>query len=288
MLEVSTESNNPNPNKHKVEMMKEHNYVSNPVDEQGYVSWNETENEIWSKLVARQEEILPGRACDEFMKGLEILDFPRDRVPQIPEINKKLEACTGWGVAPVPAIIQPKEFFTLLANKKFPAATFIRIPEHLDYLQEPDIFHEVFGHAPLLTNQAYADFMEAFGKIALKADPKDRRRLFRLFWFTIEFGLVKTQKGLRAYGGGILSSIGETQYCLTDENKKVPFDTLTCLRTPYRIDIMQPLYFVLEKFEDLFTIIDNPMEILELLEKGKELGDFPPAYPPKEKATELQ
>lgn len=265
--------------------MDKHIYVSNPVDEKGFVNWSAEENETWSKLVARQTEILPNRACDEFLKGLEILNFSNSEIPQIPDINAKLDKCTGWGVAPVPALIQPQEFFELLANKRFPAATFIRIPKELDYLQEPDIFHEVYGHTPLLTNKAYANFMEKFGNIALKADAKDRRRLFRLFWFTIEFGLLKTQAGVRAYGGGILSSIGETQFCLTNENEKMPFSVLDALRTPYRIDIMQPLYFVLDSFDDLFTILDQ--DILGLLKEAKELGDFDPKYPPKKETKKV-
>lgn len=261
--------------------MKGHKYVSNPVDKNGRVIWSDTENETWKKLFTRQKEIIKGRACDEFAKGLEILGYTENRIPQIPEINAILEKTTGWGVAPVPALIQPKEFFTLLANKKFPAATFIRIPEELDYLQEPDIFHEVYGHTPLLTQQAYADFMEKFGALALKADAKDRRRLFRIFWFTIEFGLLKTENGLRAYGGGILSSIGETQYALdSDIPKRVNFDLLEALRTPYRIDIMQPLYFIINDFSDLFTILDE--DILGLIQKSKELGDREPLFPPKE------
>ena len=259
--------------------MKGHTYISNPVDDQGFVEWSETENQTWSKLIDRQKDIVIGRASKEYLKGLEILDFSEDEIPQLPHVNKKLDEYTGWGVEPVPALIQPQEFFTLLANKKFPAATFIRVPEEMDYLQEPDIFHEVYGHTPLLTNQAYADFMEKFGKLALKAQPKDRRKLFRLFWFTIEFGLVKTADGLRAYGGGILSSIGETQYCLTEKSEKVSFDALTVLRTPYRIDIMQPMYFVLNSFDDLFTILDQ--DILGLLEKAKEMGDLPAKFPPK-------
>lgn len=260
---------------------KEHEYVSKEVSSSLHVDWNEEENSTWAYLYNRQKEIIKGRACQEFFQGLEDLGLTEDRIPQIYEINETLKKTTGWAVEPVPALIQPKEFFTLLANKKFPAATFIRIPEHMDYLQEPDIFHEVYGHTPLLTNKAYGDFMEKFGKLALKAEPKDRRKLFRLFWFTIEFGLVKTAEGIRAYGGGILSSIGETQYCLTDKSEKVPFDIMTALRTPYRIDIMQPLYFVLDKFEDLFTILDK--DILAMLEEAKKLGDFEPKYPPKEK-----
>ena len=261
--------------------MKGHTYISNPVDENGYVVWSDTENETWSKLVTRQKEIVPKYACTEFIKGLDFLDFPLDRVPQIPDINKVLGELTGWGVEPVPALIQPQDFFKLLANKRFPAATFIRIPEEINYIEEPDIFHELYGHTPLLTNQAYCDFMEKFGRIALKAEPKDRRRLFRLFWFTIEFGLLKTQDGLKAYGGGILSSIGETQYCLTDETIKKDYNSLDALRTKYRIDIMQPLYFVIEKFEDLFSILDD--DILAILEEAKSLGDYDPTFEPKPK-----
>jgi phenylalanine-4-hydroxylase len=265
--------------------MAEHKYISNPVDEQGYVKWSSVENETWTHLVRQQSGIVPGKACSEYMKGLEILDF-KTEIPQLPELNKKLDACTGWGVAAVPALIQPKEFFTLLANKRFPAATFIRLPEEMDYLQEPDIFHELYGHTPLLTNPAYGEFMTKFGEIALKADPKDRRRLFRLFWFTIEFGLLKTEDGFVAYGGGILSSPGETQFALTDNNEKHRFDILNVLRTPYRIDIMQPLYYYLESFDELFTILDH--DILALLDEAKALGDFEPKYPPKVKAEVVE
>lgn len=266
-------------------MGKGHVYESRMPDEQGRINWTDTENQTWATLIARQTDIIQGRACDEFMRGLEILDFPEDRIPQLYELNEKLYKATGWGVEAVPAVIQPKEFFTLLANKKFPAATFIRTPQELDYLQEPDIFHEVYGHCPLITNQAYADFLQKFGELALKCEPKDRRLLFRLFWFSIEFGLLKTDKGLRAYGGGILSSIGETQYCLTDEPEVEDFDALNVLRTPFRIDIMQPVYFVLDKFDDLFHILDN--NVMEKLEKAKELGNFAPKYPPKEKVEKV-
>lgn len=266
-------------------MGKGHVYESRMPDANGNIQWTDIENQTWATLIKRQSEVIKGRACDEFMKGLEILDFPTDRIPQLHELNEKLSSSTGWGVEAVPAVIQPKEFFTLLANKRFPAATFIRTPEELDYLQEPDIFHEVYGHCPLITNQAYADFLERFGKLALEVEPKDRRLLFRLFWFSIEFGLVQTENGLKAYGGGILSSIGETQYCLTETPEVEKFDSLNVLRTPFRIDIMQPLYFVLDQFEDLFTILDG--NVLEKLEESKKLGNFPPKFPPKEKKEQL-
>lgn len=266
--------------------MNGHKYISNTVDKTGFVEWSSEENKTWEQLVDRQKEIIVGRASDEFMHGLETLSFSKESIPQIPEINNILKDITGWGIAPVPALIQPQEFFELLASKRFPAATFIRIPEELDYLQEPDIFHEIYGHTPLLANQAYGNFMEAFGKLALEVEPKYRRKLFRLFWFTIEFGLVKTDQGLRAYGGGILSSIGETQYCLSGEPEILDFDVLTVLRTPYRIDIMQPLYFTLNSFEDLFTILDQ--DIKSLLIKSTELGDFEPKYPPKLKFEDVE
>ena len=258
--------------------MKGHTYISNSVDEKGYVSWSDEENETWATLIKRQNEIIKGRACKQFEKGLEILDFPKDKVPQIPEINEKLNKETGWAVHPVDAVIPPLEFFTLLANKKFPAATFIRIPAEIDYIQEPDIFHEIYGHAPLLTHKPYADFLEQFGKLALKLDSKYRFRLFRLFWFTIEFGLINTDEGLRAYGGGILSSIGETQFCLSGVPKIMEFTPMDSLRTSYRIDIMQPLYFTINKLEDLYPILE--LDIPELLIESKKLGDYSPLYSP--------
>ncbi len=254
-------------------------YISKRPNNQGLIDWSDDENKTWNTLITRQTEIVQTRACPEFLEGLNRIGFSQDRVPQHTEINAALKNYTGWQVEVVPALIPAKEFFTLLANKKFPAASFIRIPEELDYIQEPDIFHEFYGHVPLLTFADYANFMEEFGKIALSLPGKDRSRLFRLFWFTIEFGLLKTSAGIRAYGGGMLSSIHETVYCLEDANvKRVDFDPLTALRTPYRIDIPQPLYYVLNHFSDLFKILDH--NLVELLEESKALGDFPPLFTP--------
>lgn len=254
-------------------------YVSKQPNSNGLIDWTMDENKTWNTLITRQTEIVKTRACPEFLEGLERIAFSRDHVPQHNEINSRLKNYTGWEVEVVPALIPAKEFFTLLANKKFPAASFIRTPEELDYIQEPDIFHEFYGHVPLLTFKEYADFMEEFGKIALSVPGKDRRRLFRLFWFTIEFGLLKTKDGIRAYGGGMLSSIHETVYSVESSvPKREPFDPLTALRTPYRIDIPQPLYYVLDKFSDLYKILDQ--DLIALLEKSKELGDFEPLFEP--------
>lgn len=254
-------------------------YVSKYPNAEGVIEWTPAENRTWNTLINRQTEIVKTRACPQFLEGLERIGFSRDHVPQHFEINKRLADFTGWEVEVVPALIPAREFFTLLALRKFPAASFIRIPEELDYIQEPDIFHEFYGHVPLLTFPDYANFMEEFGKLALSVSPKDRRRLFRIFWFTIEFGLLKTKDGIRAYGGGMLSSIHETVYSVeSDVPVRKPFNALDALRTPYRIDIPQPLYYVLEDFNDLFKILDQ--DLISLLEKSKELGDFEPLFVP--------
>jgi len=254
-------------------------YISKQPNSSGLIDWTSDENHTWKTLITRQTEIVQTRACDQFLEGLDRIQFSRSHGPQHTEINQRLKNFSGWEVEVVPALIPAKEFFTLLANRKFPAASFIRIPEELDYIQEPDIFHEFYGHVPLLTFKDYANFMEEFGKLALSANPKDRRRLFRVFWFTIEFGLLNSAKGIKAYGGGMLSSIHETVYSVESPiAKRVPFDTLTALRTPYRIDIPQPLYYVLNRFEDLYKILDQ--DLIALLEESKELGDFEPLFEP--------
>lgn len=257
--------------------MNKTSYISKQPNGQGLIDWLPAENHTWNTLITRQTEIVKTRASQEFLEGLERINFSRHRVPQHTEINASLKKTTGWEVEVVPALIPAKDFFTLLANKKFPAASFIRTPEELDYIQEPDIFHEFYGHVPLLTFPDYANFMEEFGKLALGVEPKDRRRLFRIFWFTIEFGLLKEKNQIRAYGGGMLSSIHETVYSVDAPGpKRVSFDALTALRTPYRIDIPQPLYYVLDCFDDLYRILDQ--DLLKLLEESKRLGDFPPLF----------
>lgn len=263
-------------------MSKTTQYQSKASDKDGFINWSEEENQIWSELYHRQMELLPGRACQQYMDGLELLGMSATTIPQLPEINAVLEKATGWQTAEVPALINFTEFFTLLANKRFPVATFIRTREEFDYLQEPDIFHEVFGHCPLLTNPAFAHFTHTYGKLGLAASKEDRVYLARLYWFTVEFGLVKTNEGLRIYGGGILSSPGETLYALeSDTPVRNPLTPLDALRTPYRIDIMQPLYYILDQFDDLFSLAE--MDIMALVQQAKQLGLFAPRFPPKEK-----
>lgn len=252
-------------------------YVAKPVDSQGNANYTDEEDQIWHDLITRQIPLLHGRACDEYLHGLQLLDLPKDRIPQCPDISKVLREYTGWQLEPVPALIPFDHFFNLLANKKFPAATFIRRREELDYLQEPDIFHEIFGHCPLLTNQAYADFTHTYGKLGLNANHQDRVMLAKLYWFTIEFGLLQTKAGLRAYGGGILSSFGETKYAVeSDIPQRKPLDVLDVLRTPYRIDIMQPIYFIIDSFDVLFNLIE--MDLIGLIHEARKLGMHAPAY----------
>jgi phenylalanine-4-hydroxylase len=257
---------------------KQSSYVSKPVDENGIAHYTEEDNEVWQTLITRQLKVIENRGCDEYIHGLQLLDLPMDRIPQCKDVSAALEKATGWALEPVPALIPFERFFHLLANRRFPAATFIRRMDELDYLQEPDIFHEVFGHCPLLTNPAYAEFTHTYGKLGLNASKEERVLLARLYWFTIEFGLIKQAKGLRVYGGGILSSKGETIYCLEDlAPARKPFDVMDILRTPYRIDIMQPIYFVINSFDTLYDLTN--MDLLGLIRKAHELGEYPPAYP---------
>lgn len=252
-------------------------YVAREVDAHGNASYTNAENEVWHELITRQKPLLKNRACDEYMRGLQLLNLPEDRIPQCPEVSKVLKAETGWALEPVPALIPFDKFFALLADKKFPAATFIRTREELDYLQEPDIFHEVFGHCPLLTNQAYADFTHNYGKLGLQVNHQDRVMLAKLYWFTIEFGLLKTAQGLRVYGGGILSSMSETPYALDSSVPiRKPFDPLEVLRTPYRINIMQPIYYVIDSFDVLFELVE--MDLLGLIQEARHLGMHEPLY----------
>jgi phenylalanine-4-hydroxylase len=263
-------------------MGKTTRYASKTPDENGFIHYTDEENQIWQELYARQMELLPGRACSAYLNNLERLQLSRDRVPQLNDVSAVLRKHTGWEVAPVPALIPFTEFFNLLASKRFPAATFIRTREEMEYLQEPDVFHEVFGHCPLLLDEGFAAFSHAYGKAGAAARKEDHAMLARLYWFTVEFGLIhRPGKELRAYGAGLCSSIGEVQYAL-DSNVPLRkrFDPLEALRTPYRIDIYQPIYFVIESSRELYDLAQ--MDLLDLIAQARHMGMHPPAFPPKE------
>lgn len=249
-------------------------YQAKLVDEKGFVHYTDQEHNIWQQLYERQLKILPGRACDEHIHGLDLLGLTNDKIPQIPDINKRLKAITGWTVSPVEALISHKDFFSLLASKVFPVATFIRSQEELNYVKEPDIFHEIFGHCPMLTQMDFANFAQKYAEKVLTMPTSDWALMQRLFWFTVEFGLIQTTDGIRAYGGGILSSIGETTYSVdSNEPLRVLYDPMTVMRTPYRIDQMQPIYFVIESYEQLYNLMQQ--EIAPILEQTRKLGELP-------------
>ena len=256
-------------------------YRSKPVNDKGMVEWSSEEDLIWRDLVSRQLHLVEQRACKEYLAGLKLLDLPVDRAPQIVDINRVLKQATGWQVEPVPALINFDRFFALLADKKFPVATFLRSREEFDYLQEPDFFHEIFGHCAMLTNPEFAEFTQMYGILGRNASDKQRVYLARLYWFTVEFGLVKEGDETKIYGGGILSSPGETLYALDDPDAmRVDFDIHTVLRTPYRIDIMQPEYFVLDGIEHLYKL--SKMDLMSHVKQAMSAGLLPPLFEPKE------
>lgn len=255
-------------------------YHSKAVNSKGFVDWDSTEDQIWHDLVVRQKNVIEQRACQAYLDGLELLDLPLQRVPQLPEINAVLRRETGWQVEPVPALINFDRFFALLADKKFPAATFLRSRQEFDYLQEPDFFHEIFGHCAMLTHPDFAAFTHTYGKLGKGATPQQRRYLARLYWFTVEFGLVQEQGQTKIYGGGVLSSPGETAYALDSQVAiREPFDLDTVLRTPYRIDIMQPKYFVLDEIADLYRL--SQRDLIADVELAMQKALLPPLFTPK-------
>lgn len=222
--------------------------------DQDWDAYTAEEHGVWRTLFRRQAEILQGRAVQEFLNGLEILGVAADGIPDFRRLNEILMRETGWQIVAVPGLVPDDIFFEHLANRRFPSTCFIRKPEQLDYLQEPDVFHDIYGHVPLLVNPVFADYMQAYGRGGLKALRLGALGyLARLYWYTVEFGLIRTGDGLRIYGAGIVSSKGESIYCLEDpEPNRVAFDLMRIMRTNYRIDDYQETYFVIDSFDQLF------------------------------------
>jgi phenylalanine-4-hydroxylase len=222
---------------------------------QDWAHYTSIDHRVWDHLFDRQSRLLPGRVAPEFMDGLKRLDLTRPGVPDFARLNEKLMALTGWQVVAVPGLVPDDVFFTHLANRRFPAGNFIRRPDQLDYLQEPDVFHDVFGHVPLLAGPVFADYLQAYGKGGLRALAFGAmHKLARLYWYTVEFGLVRSGDGLAIYGAGIVSSHGETLFALdSDSPNRLGWGLERLLRTPYRIDDFQQAYFVIDSFEELLT-----------------------------------
>ncbi|MEL7548094.1 MAG: phenylalanine 4-monooxygenase [Pseudomonadota bacterium] len=221
---------------------------------QNWQRYTSEEHAVWDLLYDRQMEVLPGRAANEFLEGLAALDLHRGGIPNFEEISEELMALTGWTVVAVPGLVPDHVFFDHLANRRFPAGQFIRKREQLDYLQEPDIFHDVFGHVPMLTNKVFADYMEAYGKGGLRSLDWDcLKNLAALYWYTVEFGLIDTPEGLRIYGAGIVSSRTESIFSLEAPSPNlIEFDLERVMSTDYRIDDFQQTYFVIDSYDQLF------------------------------------
>ncbi len=223
---------------------------------QNWEKFSADEHAMWDRLFARQTAMLPGRAADAFMRGIDVLKLSRPGIPDYRELNARLMAATGWKIVAVPGLVPDDVFFDHLANRRFPAGNFIRTPEQLDYLQEPDVFHDVFGHVPMLADPVFADYMVAYGKGGLRSlgfGALDH--LARLYWYTVEFGLIQQVDGLRIYGAGIVSSYAESIFALEDESpNRIAFDLLRVMRTHYRIDDFQQNYFVISSIDELLNV----------------------------------
>jgi phenylalanine-4-hydroxylase len=246
--------------------------------------WEELTSEdhwVWDTLFARQQTLLHGRAVEAFQQSLEVLHLSRPGVPNFDELNDKLHARTGWTVVAVPGLVPDDVFFRHLSERRFPAGNFIRSPKQLDYLEEPDVFHDVFGHVPLLAQRAVADFMQALGELGLQAlDKGALHRLARLYWYTVEFGLARENGDLKIYGAGILSSFGESHYSLESAKPhRVDFDLERVLRTRYRTDTFQQGYFVIDRFEDVLDLVRRN-DLPALWEKLDALPDLDPGEAP--------
>jgi phenylalanine-4-hydroxylase len=243
--------------------------------DQDWGAYTPEQHAIWRTLFRRQETLLAQRACRPFLDGLKDLGVAADGIPDFRRLNDVLDRATRWRIVAVPGLVPDAVFFEHLANRRFPATCFIRTREQLDYLQEPDIFHDIFGHVPMLMNPVFADYIEAYGKGGLKALRLHHlEQLARLYWYTVEFGLIATEDGPRIYGSGIVSSKGESIFCLESAKpNRIAFDLMRVMRTRYRIDDYQESYFVIDSFEQLFAATQP---------------DFTPYYAALEGVTDLE
>jgi phenylalanine-4-hydroxylase len=224
--------------------------------DQGWESYTAAEHGVWKMLYERQTRLLPGRACKEFVAGMQALPIGADHIPDFRRLSEVLMKQTGWQVVAVPGLVPDDVFFEHLANRRFPAGQFIRRPEQLDYLQEPDVFHDVFGHVPMLMNPVIADYIQAYGEGGLKAKRLGvLDQLARVYWYTVEFGVVQQADGLRIYGAGIASSYTESIFALDDPSpNRIRFELDRVMRTRYRIDDFQETYFVIQDLDELLEL----------------------------------
>lgn len=229
---------------------------------QNYAAYTDEDRLVWKTLFNRQMEQLKQVADINYLEGLKKIGFSADKIPDFKAVNKKLAAITGWEIVVVPGIIDQPDFFRMLANKQFPSSTWLRKMSELDYLSEPDMFHDAFGHIPLLTNPTFCDFYQELGKAGVKYinDPAVIERLGRIYWFTVEFGLIQNSADLHIYGAGILSSIGETKYSLSPVPERKAFDIIEVMQTDFDNTKIQNLYFVIKDYEELLAAIRKVLD----------------------------
>ncbi|HSK39376.1 MAG TPA: phenylalanine 4-monooxygenase [Arenibaculum sp.] len=244
--------------------------------DQGWEAYTPEEHGVWKTLFERQRRLLPGRACEEFIHGMDGLSIAGDSIPDFRRLSEVLQKRTGWRVVAVPGLVPDEVFFDHLANRRFPAGNFIRKPEELDYLEEPDVFHDVFGHVPMLLHPVFADYMQAYGEGGLRACRLDAlRQLARVYWYTVEFGLIGGAEDLRIYGSGIASSFTETRFALESPSpNRIRFDLERVMRTNYRIDDFQEVYFVIRDFDELLKLAE--IDFAPIYDRVRRLPEFQP------------
>lgn len=237
---------------------------------QEYRKYTEEDHEVWAYLYREQMKHLPGKMTADYFRGIEVVGFEPNKVPRFTKINAGLKETTGWQVYVVPGLIDNKPFFEHLSRREFPATTWLRKRSQLNYIEEPDMFHDVFGHVPLLSVPRFCDYLQALSEITLAhiENPSVVEVAARLYWYTVEFGLIREEGDLKIYGAGITSSPGESRFCLTDEATHLPYDVKTIFETPYIKDKFQAQYFVIESYEQLFDSIPEIEErIGEIVER---------------------
>jgi phenylalanine-4-hydroxylase len=245
---------------------------------QNWRAYTAEEHATWDTLFERQAKLLPGRASRAYLKGLDALRLSESGIPNFEELSERLMKLTGWQVVAVPGLVPDDVFFDHMANRRFVAGNFIRRPDQLDYLQEPDVFHDVFGHVPMLADPVFADYLEAYGRGGVRAmELGALKQLGRLYWYTVEFGLVQEADGLRIYGAGIVSSSAESRFALDDPSpNRIGFDLRRVMRTEYRIDDFQQNYFVIPGFDELLRVTIET-DFAPLYEEILPLPDIPVA-----------
>jgi phenylalanine-4-hydroxylase len=243
---------------------------------QDWQHYTPEEHATWDTLFARQAKLLPGRASEAYLRGLDVLKLSKPGIPDFEELSERLMKLTGWQVVAVPGLVPDDVFFDHMANRRFVAGNFIRRPDQLDYLQEPDVFHDVFGHVPMLADPVFADYLAVYGQGGQRALGLDALKyLGRLYWYTVEFGLIAEPEGLRIYGSGIVSSYAESQFALDDPSpNRIGFDLARVMRTEYRIDDFQQNYFVIPSFDELLRVTVET-DFAPLYEEFRAQADIP-------------